>query len=263
MLRRGDLVPQRRGQQQSLSPFGGIDDLFNPSAFLTQSPWQMMRRMQEDMDRLFGQFVSQSQGGTLSSASGAGGTGVAAWAPHIDVSETDKEFHIEADLPGVRQEDINIQVQDGMLVLSARMQQAQESSQDQQDQQDQQGQQQGADGQSAQSEGQKRQKGHKGENGQASSQQSQQSQQSQPLQRQYHQRERRFGYFERIMSLPPNVDEENIQADFRDGVLTLRLPKLQQIGQQGRRIPIGSGQSSEQSQMTAGAGTEDQTSQAG
>jgi len=258
MLRKGDFVSQRRGQQQSLSPFGGMDDLFSPSAVFSQSPWQMMRRMQEDMDRLFGQLVSQS--GNLSSSTGAGGTGIAAWAPHIDVSETDKEFHIEADLPGVRQEDINIQVQDGMLVLSARMQQGQESQQGQQAQ--------GADGQDAQN----------GQNGQAQSQQSQpQSQQ----QRQYHQRERRFGYFERVMSLPPNVDEENIQADFRDGVLTLRLPKLQQIGQQGRRIPIGSGQSAgsqgalgagqqgasgqspEQSQISGGAGTEQQSSQSG
>jgi len=247
MLRRGDLVPQRRGQQQSLSPFGGIDDVFSPSAFFSQSPWQMMRRMQEDMDRLFGQLVGQSQSGSLSQAAGAGGSGIAAWAPHIDVSETDQEFHIEADLPGVRQEDINIQVQDGMLILSARMQQGQESSRDQQGQQS-------PDSQSAWSEGQD------GQNGQS---QSQQLQQSQP-QRQYHQRERRFGYFERVMSLPPSVDEENIQADFRDGVLTLRLPKMQQIGQQGRRIPIGSGQSSsEQTQMSAGAGTEDQTSQAG
>jgi len=243
MLRRGDLVPQRRGQQQNLSPFGGIDDVFNPSAFFSQSPWQMMRRMQEDIDRLFGQLVGQSQSGTLSPSAGAGGTGIAAWAPHIDVSETDREFHIEADLPGVRQEDINIQVQDGMLVLSARMQQGQESSQGQQNQQ-----------------GQQEPQGADGQNGQSQAQQSQ----SQSRQRQYHQRERRFGYFERVMSLPPSVDEENIQADFRDGVLTLRLPKMQQIGQQGRRIPIGSGKSaSEPSQMSAGAGTEDQTSQAG
>jgi len=257
MLRRGDLVPQRRGQQQSLSPFGGIDDLFSPSAFFSQSPWQMMRRMQEDMDRLFGQMVGQSQSGTLSQAGGAGGMAIAAWAPHIDVSETDQEFHIEADLPGVRQEDINIQVQDGMLILSARMQQGQEPSQGQESQQ-------GTDGQ----------KGQDGQNGQAQAQPSQ----PQSQQRQYHQRERRFGYFERLMSLPPSVDEENIQADFRDGVLTLRLPKMQQLGQQGRRIPIGSGQSMgsqesqdqisgqpslEQSQMSGGAGTEGQTSQSG
>ena len=28
----------------------------SPSGFFSGSPWQMMRRMQEDMDRLFGQF---------------------------------------------------------------------------------------------------------------------------------------------------------------------------------------------------------------
>jgi len=139
-----------------------------------------MRRMQEDMDHIFSHFLGQT-GLSTPAATGTGGMGISAWAPHIDVSETDQEFHIEADLPGVRQEDINIQVQDGMLVLSARMQQAQ---QDQQDQQDQNGQQeQGTDGQSAQT---------AQSNGQGQSQQS--------AQRQYHQRERRFGYFERAVS---------------------------------------------------------------
>ncbi len=60
MLRNRDLVPQRRGQQQGLSPFGGSGDLFSPSALSGASPWQMMRRMREDMDRLFGQFFGQS-----------------------------------------------------------------------------------------------------------------------------------------------------------------------------------------------------------
>jgi HSP20 family protein len=266
MLRNRDLVPQRR-EQQSLSPFGGSDDLFSPSSLFSGSPWQMMRRMQEDMDRLFGQVLGQ--GGALAAPTGGQ---IMAWAPHVDVSETDKEFRIEADLPGVRQEDINIQVQDGMLFLSAQMQQNQEQGQPgQPGQSGQQGQQaQGQQGQQAQ-----------GPNGQtksgqaAPSMQTGQSGQSgqQPIQ--YHQRERRYGYFERVMSLPPQVDEENIQADFRDGVLTLRLPKMQQIGQQGRRIQIGggasgasgqqieSGKSKSEQKSAAGTGSGDKKAQAG
>lgn len=38
-------------------------------------------------------------------------------------------------------------------------------------------------------------------------------------------RERRFGVFERTVSLPSVVDAEQAVADFKDGVLTITLPK--------------------------------------
>jgi HSP20 family protein len=38
-------------------------------------------------------------------------------------------------------------------------------------------------------------------------------------------RERRFGVFERTVSLPSMVDAEGAEADFEDGVLTITLPK--------------------------------------
>jgi HSP20 family protein len=38
-------------------------------------------------------------------------------------------------------------------------------------------------------------------------------------------RERRFGVFERTVSLPSTVDSEGAAADFKDGVLTISLPK--------------------------------------
>jgi len=38
-------------------------------------------------------------------------------------------------------------------------------------------------------------------------------------------RERRFGTFERTVSLPSVVDSDDASADFKDGVLTISLPK--------------------------------------
>ena len=49
--------------------------------------------------------------------------------------------------------------------------------------------------------------------------------------------ERYYGRFERRIALPSGVDEENAKADFRDGVLTVRLPKSAEA-ERGRRIPI-------------------------
>lgn len=40
----------------------------------------------------------------------------------------------------------------------------------------------------------------------------------------YHRVERRYGTFSRSFSLPPKVDSTKVAADYKDGVLTVRLP---------------------------------------
>ncbi len=56
---------------------------------------------------------------------------------------------------------------------------------------------------------------------------------------QYHLRERRFGTFARTISLPSTVKPEDIKADFQDGILTLKLPKAEEV--KPKRIPIHAG----------------------
>jgi len=224
------LRSRNQNQRQDLARSDSDFDLSFPVGYA--SPWQMMRRMQEDMDRVFGQFMDPRNASTSRTA----GQALQSWAPHIDVSETEQEYHIEADLPGVRQEDIDIQVQDGMLTLRAQMQQREEQPQSAQSRPSQ--------GENAQSQqGQEhiaRGQDKTGQNRDGNAMQA--GDQSPQTPRRYHQRERRFGYFERTMSLPSNVDEENIQAQFKDGVLTLRIPKQTQTPQ-SRRIQVQSGQS--------------------
>ena len=45
------------------------------------------------------------------------------WAPAADVSETEAEYLIKADLPEVRKEDVSITVQDGVLTLAGERKQ--------------------------------------------------------------------------------------------------------------------------------------------
>ena len=45
------------------------------------------------------------------------------WAPAADVSETDGEYLIRAELPEVRKEDVSITVQDGVLTLAGERKQ--------------------------------------------------------------------------------------------------------------------------------------------
>jgi HSP20 family protein len=69
----------------------------------TRSPWAEMNRLAREMDSLFG-------GVGLS-----GSTDL--WAPAVDVEETPNELVLAAELPGVRQEDIDIELEDGVLTI--------------------------------------------------------------------------------------------------------------------------------------------------
>ena len=55
----------------------------------------------------------------------------------------------------------------------------------------------------------------------------------------YHLHERRYGVFSRSITLPSGVDGDSIKADFENGVLTLSLPKKEEL--KARRINIQSG----------------------
>ena len=52
--------------------------------------------------------------------------------------------------------------------------------------------------------------------------------------------ERSYGRFERRIALPANIDEEACKADFRNGVLTITIPRSE-TKSRGRRIPLGKG----------------------
>lgn len=54
--------------------------------------------------------------------------------------------------------------------------------------------------------------------------------------RKYHRVESRFGKFERSVPLPDIIDEDNIKANFENGVLTVTAPKLKEKA--GRRIEV-------------------------
>lgn len=52
----------------------------------------------------------------------------------------------------------------------------------------------------------------------------------------YHVTERAYGVFQRAMPLPRNVDTDNAEATYKNGVLTISLPKLG--GEKGRTISV-------------------------
>lgn len=67
------------------------------------SPWREMMSLRETMDRFFDE-PAWSKGSSV-------------FYPSIGIRETAKELVIEADLPGVREEDVDIEVEDNQLIV--------------------------------------------------------------------------------------------------------------------------------------------------
>jgi HSP20 family protein len=68
----------------------------------------------------------------------------------------------------------------------------------------------------------------------------------------YHLRERRFGSFSRSVYLPTPIESGKIQADYEAGILTLSLPKTEEV--KPKRIPVrASGRGQKQVEATAKA----------
>jgi len=57
----------------------------------------------------------------------------------------------------------------------------------------------------------------------------------------FHLRERRFGSFSRSISLPTTIDPDRIQAEYKDGVLLLHVPKTEEV--KPRKIAVNAGPS--------------------
>ena len=110
----GGALQQRRGSQQLPSSYYG-------------GPFSVMRRISEDMDRLFDAFgFGRGLFPTLSesSLSGYGGQGGSSlWAPHIEVSEHDGKFLISADLPGVKKEDVSVEITNDAVTIQGQRKQ--------------------------------------------------------------------------------------------------------------------------------------------
>ena len=88
------------------------------------SPFSFMRRFSEEMDRLFEDFgfgrgwLSPSMGEM--SPSGFLELGRAAWTPQVEVFRRGDELVIRCDLPGMRKEDVRVDVQNDQLVIQGQ-----------------------------------------------------------------------------------------------------------------------------------------------
>ena len=80
-------------------------------ALVRWEPVRELQTMQQEMNRLFNTFFDAPTGGN-------GGTGGRRWVPAMDLVETEDQFVLRADLPGLDEKDVNIEVQDNVLTVS-------------------------------------------------------------------------------------------------------------------------------------------------
>jgi HSP20 family protein len=74
------------------------------------SPTSEMRRLQREIDTIFDNFFP-----TRYEAENSGET--TAWTPRVDLAETEDAYFIQADVPGLKKDDIEINYQDGTLTV--------------------------------------------------------------------------------------------------------------------------------------------------
>ncbi len=106
--------------------------------------------------------------------------------PSIDIHEKDDAYIVKADLPGMKKEDINVSLDNGVLTISAET---------------------------------KEESNEKKEG---------------VIIRQ----ERRIGQYLRRFDLGQNIDESDVSGEFKDGVLTLTVPKQKPQQSANRKIDI-------------------------
>ena len=137
-------------------------------------PFVTLRR---EVDRIFDDFFNGSAGTALRAMNGV--------TPVIDVTETDKEIVVTAELPGLDEKDFEVTVAGDVLTIK----------------------------------GEKKAE-HEEKNGDA------------------YYMERRFGSFSRSVRLPFEVKDEQVDATYDKGVLTIRLPKPEEVQKAARRIEV-------------------------
>ena len=94
------------------------------SYYPTFGPFSMMRRLSEDIDRMFENFGIGRAFFPTDFWQGSREAMMAAWTPRIEMTESeDGKLCISADLPGVKKEDLSVQVAEDAVTIEGERRQ--------------------------------------------------------------------------------------------------------------------------------------------
>lgn len=101
---------------------------------------------------------------------------VEGFTPNINLAETEKEYEVTVELPGLKPEEFNVELKEGALWISGYREEEKEEKE-----------------------------------------------------KTFHRIERRYGEFRRMVPLPGEVNEEKVEAAFKEGVLRVIIPKAEVV----------------------------------
>lgn len=80
-----------------------------------EEPFVMMRRMTEELDQMLEQFVGRPISGAKArpGASMLAGT----WSPPLEIAQRDNQLIVEAELPGIKREDVHVEIRNDRLII--------------------------------------------------------------------------------------------------------------------------------------------------
>ena len=101
-------------------------------AHSAQNPFAMMRQLSREMDRLMDSFFDRGFGSLLRESGSREDEWEprALWTPQIDVQQRNDAVVVRADLPGVRKEDVQVEVEDDALIISGQRREEREAGGD-------------------------------------------------------------------------------------------------------------------------------------
>ncbi len=168
-----ELIPWRRKRDQSrLSRVEREED--NP--FL-----ELHREINDVFKDFFGRFEDSLElpgTGWLTGSTSASSV-------RVDVSESENEVQITADVPGMEEKDIDVELNNNLLTIKGERRNEREEKK-----------------------------------------------------RDYHISERSYGMIHRVIPLPGEIDESKAKARFKNGVLTVSIPKTPEAKSRRKQIPI-------------------------
>ncbi|MGE3513384.1 MAG: Hsp20/alpha crystallin family protein, partial [Vicinamibacterales bacterium] len=91
--------------------------------FFSGNPFEIMQRMSDEMDRLF-EDLGFGRSRLLRSAYG-GASPAATWSPRIEAFQDGDRFIVRADLPGVKKDDLDVNLTDDAITIQGQRQQEQ------------------------------------------------------------------------------------------------------------------------------------------
>lgn len=128
------------------------------------NPYRNLRTLPRDLDSFFNDFGLDYRSSDK------------VWAPSVDIVETEDNYKLKAEIPGMNKDDIKISFEDHVLTLSGERKNESEENE-----------------------------------------------------KNLHRVERFYGKFQRSFHLPEGIKTDDISAKYKDGVLTIDVPKAEEV----------------------------------